>query len=175
MTKNSTVTLIAALALPAILQASLLLKRVEFGRPDSVQLTIGDRMPPIVGLDETGNPVRIGWEDNTITVLLAFHRACPFCDEVAPAWRDWLATEHRSRMILMSDDRPRDALDYRDTNQWSGTLITLAPQSPTDLAAWLTRRTPWIYIVDSAGRLLYEGHGANLGAATAVLERAYQP
>lgn len=175
MMNKSEVVSLTTLVIFAVLQVNLLLGRANPANHEVDALTSGNRVPPIVGLDETSTPVRIDWADTSITILFAFHSKCPFCDDVAPAWREWLETFRGGRIVLISNDLPRDALEYRRAHSWPGTIITLTPRSSTDLASRLTGKTPWIYIVDQAGQLLYEGHGANLGAVTDVLNSVSNP
>src|SRR5690625_5626500 len=73
MMNKSEVVSLTALVIFAVLQVNLLLGRANPANHEVDALTSGDRVPPIVGLDETSTPVRIDWADTSITILFAFH------------------------------------------------------------------------------------------------------
>jgi hypothetical protein len=148
----------------AALQLGLLLR----GSVPEPVVSVGTKLPALVSVDPTVPDVN--WGESDHTVLLVFHSECRFCDDVADDWRDWLLVDRKARTILVSRDSPGAAAAYASKHGWPPGVFTVAPNGARDLQAQLTRRTPWIYVVDGEGRLIHEGHGAQLALLTQTLD-----
>lgn len=163
-TKGALATgLIAILLLAAAAQAGVLYSRLSSQESGYERIKIGEVVPPleVVASDRGGESIR--WSTARLTILLVFHPECGFCERVAPAWRDWInQASVRGRVLLITADSPSAASHFATRHDWNADLYTLPPGRLDAVAGWLSRRSPWIYVVANDRTLIYEGHGAKL-------------
>jgi hypothetical protein len=163
--KNSLV--VGGLGLLALLQVGAIVASVS--RPDDPpivgppDLLIGQAFLTIPGRDSLAKisdfPLRR--KPPTWTVLLAFSPTCAWCDSVAPHWRLWtngIGSQIRVVGVVSAD--PAAALRYTHAHQWRLADLIVVDSAVTGvLGRQLTRKTPWLFLFDSAGVLRYSGHG----------------
>lgn len=133
----------------------------EFAQLGDVVTTlraIDDSVVTEILIADVGGPV----------ILLAFHSECPHCEAIAPDWRAWLAKGPPTRVLAISRDTLAVGLNYAETHGWKVPVVSVGAE-PDEPEAGLTRRTPWIYVIDRHGIVRFEGHGSRLGALDSVL------
>lgn len=128
-----------------------------------------------VGADVSGIRVRgTGGEPVPLSmggprVVLVFHPECGHCAAVAPEWKSWLEEEGKGWDVLAVTSEPVEtgrALAAR--NGWAVDVATVEADSRSDVGRSLTRRTPWVFVVDPGGVLVAEGHGSRLREVVAA-------
>ena len=155
--------LIAILLLAAAAQAGVLFSRLSPPKNGYERIEIGQVVPPLKAVAPDGREESIRWSAARLSILLVFHPECGFCEQVAPAWRDWTnQAPVRGRVLLITADSPSAASDFATEHGWNAGPYTLPPGQLDGVAAWVSRRSPWIYVVGNDRRLVYEGHGAKL-------------
>lgn len=97
------------------------------------------------------------------TLVLAFDVDCAHSRRIAPDWSTWLmATEFRDVVVLAVSPGPiSEAASYAREAGWSVRVGSVEPDGSTRGGA-LTGRTPWVFAVDGAGRVVAEGHGSRI-------------
>jgi len=98
------------------------------------------------------------------TVVLAFSSTCRFCDDVAGSWRDLLGRSGGVPVIAISDERAEQAAGYAERHGWEVDVrVTDRPRPEVERA--IVKRTPWVFVIDGGGRIVYDGHGERLEEA----------
>jgi len=159
----------------AVLQSAILIRReVETVPPDPpAELAVGDPVAGIDGLwaDSGEQGVTLVRDDGQWTVVLAFHSQCVWCDRAAPMWAEWLSQPRDARVLAVTRDNPRSAVEYANRHGWAIDVL-IVPQTRGTIEHRLTSRTPWVYVFDDGGVLHYEGNGALLDTVEAVLDES---
>jgi hypothetical protein len=168
---------LVGLALLAVVQVgAILVIAHRVSHPPIVRppdLAIGDGVPAIRGRDSlaaiTTLPLRrtgASW-----TVLLAFSPGCAWCDSVAPRWKRWTeAAGGRIAVVGIASGDPSEALRYTRAHGWKiGELIVVDSALTGVLGLQLTRKTPWLFLIDKRGVLRYSGHGNEVGTVDSLV------
>lgn len=105
------------------------------------------------------------------TLLLVFDPDCAHTRRVAPAWSSWLAGKESEvyRVLAISLGPLAKAIDFASEHRWPIEILALEHPAGEPDAAILTRRTPWIVALDQEGRVVTDGHGADLAEVARVL------
>ncbi|MCU0617694.1 MAG: hypothetical protein MUD17_11525 [Gemmatimonadaceae bacterium] len=98
------------------------------------------------------------------TALLAYDDRCAWCDSIAGVWSaELLRPPANVNVVLLSSSEPQAALEYAVRHQWNARVMHVDTSGSRHLERYVTSRTPWIYVVDPAGKLVVSQHGALLG------------
>jgi len=137
--------------------------------PDSVAsdpwLTTGDRLPSLEVHHALGRGAGVPSPASSHhpTVLLVFDPECGPCGTVAPVWARWIQDwGDRSPVLALSASLPESAVAFARLHGWEAQVVTLPPDEMPPRVRALTRRTPWIFVLDEWGRVVVEGHGARI-------------
>jgi hypothetical protein len=142
-------------------------------------LAMNDSPPP--GADSLGalfgavELIGAGGEVTTLasgqpTIVLVFHSACGHCRTVAPDWADWLATRDSTiRVVAVSREPYESALAYADEFGWQVDVRVTEPAWLMPRANVMTARTPWVYGLDSTGRVVAAAHGSEVRTIASAL------
>jgi hypothetical protein len=94
-------------------------------------------------------------------VLLVFDPGCGPCATVAPVWAQWIRDwGDRSQVLALSASLPESAEAFARLHGWEAEVVALPPETLRPQIRALTRRTPWVFVLDEGGRVVAEGHGA---------------
>lgn len=160
---------ILSLGLAALLQGGILLERFRTSTAEATdlgnsatQLRIGDTVTVLKGalVDADGGSVPLA--GSGATLVLAYHSECVHCDAVADEWRRWLETAQGVSVLAVTRDGPERARSYERSHGWEVSTLSVAGAPPSSREMLLVSRTPWLFVFDSSGVLVYEGHGSNL-------------
>lgn len=106
-------------------------------------------------------------------LVLVFHSECGHCRAVAPDWAEWLANRTGDlSVIAVSREALERAGAYADEQAWDVDVRAVRPGLLTPRANLLTGRTPWVFGLDEAGRVVSAAHGAQLERVAAELRAA---
>lgn len=168
---------LVGLVLLAVIQVGALVVMANRAKhPPAIRppdLAIGDGIPAIRGRDTLAAITTLsfrrkgtGW-----TVLLAFSPACAWCDSVAPRWKRWTGeVGNRAAVVGIASGDPLAALEYTRAHGWKiGELIVVDSTMTGMLGRQLTRKTPWLFLIDSRGILRYSGHGNEVGIVDSLM------
>ena len=101
------------------------------------------------------------------TVFLIFDSKCVHCAAVASFWRGWLQHDASDwRVMAVSSEPLESAQAYVNRQGWEvevGVVDAAPSGGPADA---LTGRAPWVFVADSDGVILAEGHGDMLSELT---------
>jgi hypothetical protein len=162
----------------AALSLLLLLQLAAFARtsdtpvaPALPELTVGDRLEQISGVDSAGKPVDVSLSHagTRYTVVLAYDAGCAHTANVAAAWKAWLADTPRARVLAVANDPPDSAFAHRDEHGWNVDLVSVPHPVPGSREHVLLRRSPWLFVFDSDGKLALEAHGARLASVDSLI------
>jgi len=160
---------VMALAVSAIGQAAILRALVfdADSRPDPIPVGLNLSSVSVRHADGTLGEVGAGQS----TLLLIFDPDCAHSRRVAPGWSSWLAGREarRLRVLAISLGPLAEAIDFADEHLWPVEVLSLEHPAAEPDAAILTRRTPWIVALDQAGRVVTDGHGADLDEVARAL------
>jgi len=82
---------------------------------------------------------------------------------VAPLWAQWIRDwGDRSQVVALSVSLPESAEAFARLHGWEAEVVTLPPETLPPQIRSLTRRTPWVFVLDEGGRVVAEGHGARI-------------
>jgi hypothetical protein len=108
-----------------------------------------------------------------VSAVFAFSSQCTHCASVAPAWAEWMRFPHAGVRVLAVSPEPLDeAQSYAARWAWSAEVASTRIDTITDEARRLTSRTPWLFLVDLDGRVLFEAHGARLADLDLAIQNA---
>jgi len=62
----------------------------------------------------------------------------------------------------MSASLPESAEAFARLHGWEAEVVMLPPGNLVPQVRALTRRTPWVFVLDEGGRVVAEGHGARI-------------
>jgi hypothetical protein len=163
--------LLAVVQVGAILVIAHRVRHPPIVRPPD--LAIGDGVPAIRGRDSLAAITTLPLRRNgrSWTVLLAFSPACSWCDSVAPRWKRWTETaDGRVAVVGIASGDPSAALRYARAHGWKiGELIVVDSALTGVLGLQLTRKTPWLFLIDKRGVLRYSGHGNEVGTVDSLV------
>ena len=154
--------MIAFLALLVLAQALFL----GFGRRTADPWTgpwlqAGDSLSKVHALGPEGQKVSLATGEPTL--LLVFNSDCGYCEAVAPLWKAWTpAPRQGSRAIAISSEPIPSANQYALDHGWDAEVWTVAADLLDGIGYALTRRTPWVFLLDGEGVILAEGHGSRI-------------
>ena len=168
---------VKGLVLLAMVQAgAIVVSATRPKHPSTVptpDLVIGEAIPAIQGRDSlsviTSVPFRR--KDTTWTVLLAFSPTCAWCDSVAPRWKSWTrGTGSRAHVVAIASGDPSAAIRYTHVHDWKIAELIVVDSALTGvLGRRLTRKTPWLFLIDASGILRFSGHGNEVGAVDSLV------
>lgn len=161
-----------------VVQGGLLAKTLRSGPATSplpsngpAPLAVGDIVASLSVVDVAGQPTSLQLQraDSRTTTVLVFHSECIHCQTVAPAWTEWTTGHQDSNIVLLARESLASAMAYYRFHAWEGRLAVV-PNPERGTPEWImTRRTPAIYAFDSAGTLVFAGHGSRLDELDEVL------
>ena len=125
-----------------------------------------------MGPDQTGI-LPIARTPGQATVLMAFSETCAHAGEVSPLWAGWMAErvgDARLTLIPVSGDAPENAARFASSAGWTVTPTTLQITELGSPEIQVLNRTPWVFLLDTEGRVVYEGHGAELDRLDQAIE-----
>ena len=103
-------------------------------------------------------------------LVLLFDPDCTHSRRIAPEWRAWLDGAHwPARVVALSAAPASVAAAHAVSNGWSVPVVTVKADDPRSWEHALTSRTPWVFALDSTGRILAQAHGSRLSEVAAVL------
>ncbi|MCY3676021.1 MAG: hypothetical protein F4Z31_05415 [Gemmatimonadetes bacterium] len=160
---------VPALAVSVIGQVVVLLALVfdADSRPEPIPVGLNLSSVSVRHADGTLDEVGAGQP----TLLLVFDPDCAHSRRVAPAWSSWLAGREarRLRVLAISLGPLAEAIDFANEHHWPVEVLSLEHPAREPDAAILTRRTPWLVALDQAGRVVTDGHGADLDEVARAL------
>jgi hypothetical protein len=154
---------LGTLALLAGIQLLLLgFRGIHPASAPSRSLRVGETVSPLPLQAAGGEPVSF----DRPTVLLVFDQRCAHSRAVSSSWTQWLRERDSGlRAIVVSADALDSARAFVKEQGWDADLAVVEREGA------LTRRTPWIYVVDVDGTVLAEGHGRRIAELTARLTK----
>ncbi len=160
---------VLGLSLLAVAQLAALGFRQAQGRqPVGGGLGVGDDVSEVLSRDESDRPVPLA--TGRPTLLLVFHSECGHCARVAPVWQDWLEDHRRDvRALAVSSESLESARAYVAEHHWGTEIRTVSAAQLGGAGHALTSRTPWLFVIDTAGVILAEGHGSRIVELGAIL------
>jgi hypothetical protein len=82
---------------------------------------------------------------------------------VAPVWAQWIRDwGDRSQVVALSASLPESAEAFARLHGWEAEVVTFRQDPMLPQVRSLTRRTPWVFVLDEGGRVMAEGHGARI-------------
>lgn len=97
------------------------------------------------------------------TLLLVFNSDCEYCEAVAPLWKAWTTAPRQGlRAIAISSEPIPSANQYALDHEWNAEVWTVAADLPDGIEFALTRRAPWVFLLDGEGVILAEGNGSRI-------------
>jgi hypothetical protein len=136
---------------------------------------VGDSVADVSIVGGGGAGSTLPERGTVVSVVLAFSSECMHCATVAPAWAEWMRRPHAGVRVLAVSPEPLDeAQDYATRWAWSAEVASTRLEVLTDQARRLTSRTPWLFLIDAAGRVLFEAHGARLSDLDRAIQNAAQ-
>jgi hypothetical protein len=82
---------------------------------------------------------------------------------VAPVWAQWIRDwGDRSPVVALSASLPGPAEAFARLHGWEAEVVALPPGNLAPQVRALTRRTPWVFVLDEGGRVVAEGHAARI-------------
>lgn len=158
--------ILVALAALLVVQGGLFASRVL--RPAVAiqdRLAAGDVLGELAVTDAAGADVQLAGTAPQRTLLMVFHPTCAWSQQIAPEWSEWLADRPESVRVLAVSSVPADVGSaYARQAGWQVETASVAVEKPGDLGHNLTSRTPWLFLLDEHGQILFEGHGSGLDA-----------
>lgn len=152
--KTSAIVLLTGLALAQVIQR---------GVRDEVS---SDTSPPVEGLAESwellGAPAQGA-------VVLAFHPECEHSVAISRDWAQWIGalSDDGTEVIVLTRADPELAEIHRARVGWAIPVESVEQGSPL---AGMAGRTPWIYVLNRDGELVFQGHGNRWREATEAIE-----
>ena len=170
-------SIVLVLVLAALFQAGLLWTRAAAARAPRVAppvfLATGDVLPTLRVRHEDGTraPFRLASADGRWTVVLSFRSDCKPSQAVVPAWSEWLGRTHPVNVLAVTRDSLPVAVSYRDAKGWPVRVLSLERPKRGTPEHSLVTRTPWLFLVDPAGVVRYQGHGGTLSTLDSLIAR----
>ena len=98
------------------------------------------------------------------TLVLVFDPTCAHSRRIASEWSSWLnAADLGEQSVLAISPGPLpEAISYAREVDWPVQVGSVERDPSLRLSVALTQRTPWVFAVDGAGRVVAEGHGSKL-------------
>jgi len=123
-----------------------------------------------VGSDLSSISVRLA--DGTVsslgagkpTLVLVFDPTCEHSRRIASEWSSWLnAADLEEQSVLAISPGPlAAAIAYAQEVDWPVRVGSVERDPSLRVSLALTQRTPWVFAVDGAGRVVAEGQGSKL-------------
>ena len=90
-------------------------------------------------------------------VLLVFHPDCTHCASVAPIWATWLSKNGASAKVLaLASASLAPAQAFAQEQGWQVEVAVVDTSGARDFGFALTRRSPWVFVLDETGGILAE-------------------
>lgn len=105
-------------------------------------------------------------------LLAVFSSNCRWSDSIAPAWAVWMEKKRPFTAVAITTDSPKEAQQFLLKHGWNiGTfaLDTSPSDSAPSLEKRLANRTPWVFVADAGGRVIFEDHGSRILHADSVI------
>jgi hypothetical protein len=159
------------LALLAAIQLAMLLHRQQAGLAASGRwLVAGDDVAGLRLQDASGKS--LGLPLGQPTALLVFDPACAHSAVAGPTWAEWTRSAGgHVRVLAVSAGGADAAVAFAEDQGWEAPVLTVRSGAADRLGDALTRRTPWVFVLDERGVIVSEGHGSRVGELAAPLER----
>lgn len=167
------VWLVLALVVAGVVQVSYLMLRDTSGPAMAStalpEVAVGDVVREISGISMTGDTLtlRLDETEGAGTAVLAFHSQCGWCERAAPEWRRWLESDHDFAVWALSLDDPATAGAYAASHDWGVRTLSVSHLGRSAVEYTLAGNTPWIWIFDSEGELVFQANGGDLTGITA--------
>lgn len=160
-TRPRNLSVILGLTVLAIAQLVLIGTRGRALGSEPEFLTGGDDVSIVsFGLDD-GTVVRLG--EGRRTLLMVFDPGCPHTAQVAPLWREWLASVDAGnvRLLAVAPGLPGPAAAYAREMGWRVQVANLEGLDD-DTIRTIAGRVPWAIAIDEEGVVVSEDHGSKL-------------
>ena len=107
------------------------------------------------------------------TLVLVFDPTCAHSRRIASEWSLWLnAVDLEEQSVLAISPGPLpEAISYAREVDWPVQVGSVEMDPALQRSEALTQRTPWVFAVDGAGRVVAEGHGSKLREMILALGR----
>lgn len=159
-TTTSSRIAILTLALIAATQGIALGLRTNWADHLSNEIDVGADLSS-TAIRRTDGVVTLGAGNPTL--VLAFDVDCAHSRRIAPDWSAWLAaTKFKDASVLAVSPGPlAEAVSYAQEVGWPVEIGSVERGRAMRIGA-LTNRTPWVFAVDGAGRVVAAGHGSTI-------------
>ncbi|MDP2858794.1 MAG: hypothetical protein Q8P50_12565 [Bacillota bacterium] len=98
-----------------------------------------------------------------LLAVLVFSSECAHCETAARAWSRWLsAVRSDIDAVAITGDELGVGQAYAQAHGWQVQVLAVPGVGRTPLGEVLIARTPWLFLLDGGGRVLFEGHGSRL-------------
>jgi len=143
-------------------------------------VSTGSPVPELTRVTEAGatEPFSLVGNPGELTVLMVFSETCAHADLVKDSWGRWMTDQQGApglRILPVSGDQPASARQYAAANGWPVRPISLSLADLTTPGVRILNRTPWLFLLDSDGQVLYDGHGSELGWLDDAITAARTP
>ena len=121
-------------------------------------LETGDHLDGLVLTNVAGHRLVLpGSED---VLILTYDPDCGFSQEMIGMWEAWASESGGSLLTLLVSSQADPLIDLAESVAGDGLEVwALAEDGDGRRAGDLFRRVPWVFLVDSSGQILDEGHG----------------
>ena len=153
---------VVALAVLAVAQVVSLGLRPRGAGGDGERITIGHDVSAIAVDYADGTVSKLG--RGRATLLLVFDPDCPHSRRVASEWSLRLgATAFNQYRVLAISPKPlSESVAYAREQGWPVQVGSVEGHPDWNRGRSLVERTPWVFAVNQAGRVVAEGHGSKL-------------
>lgn len=139
-------------------------------RPAPAELQLGARFRSVLGITEGNGRTRTPLTHaSRYTVVLAYDPRCVHSTRIADAWKRWLDSSPRARVLAVARGTHPTAAAYARQQGWRMRTVAVSTPARGTLEHSLLRRTPWVFVFDSQGTLRFQGHGSELAAVDSLV------
>lgn len=135
----------------------------------------GVQLPPLVGKDRNGQPLKVDYEGiKQQTLLLAFSPVCPYCNENWPSWSRVIAASRPELVRVIAIDTTGQATHEFLTAHFVGTVTLFKSTDYATNAAYNIQLVPTTMLIRPDGTLRQSWVGVLDADEVRALEMAVQ-